>query len=103
MASTTVQMDYGVVQQGSKVFSTVADMLRNVAKVLEVLINILRASAFLSGGTSLALANYLENIKNKIKPLAKLCDEFSGDLSRAIQDHRRGDVQGKRYFGEGVR
>lgn len=103
MASTTVQMDYDVVTAGSKSFKAVADMLRAVAKTLEVLINILRATAFLSGGTSLALANYLENIKNKINPLAKLCEEFSGDLARAVTDHKRGDVQGKRYFGEGVR
>lgn len=103
MATTTVEMDYDVVGQGSKIFATVADMLRSVAKVLEVLINILRASAFLSGGTSLALANYLENIKNKILPLAKVCDEFSGDLARAIADHKAGDIQGKRYFGEGIR
>ena len=103
MATTTVQMDYKVISDVSKGFKTSADVLNTVAKVLEVLINILRAMAFASMGTTLALANYLEQIKNKIKPLAKLCMEFSGDLAAAVGDHRKGDIAGKRYFGEGVR
>jgi hypothetical protein len=28
--------------------------------------------------------------------------EFSGDLARAITDHKTGDIKGKRYFGEGI-
>lgn len=103
MATTTVQMDYKVISDVSKGFKTSADVLNTVAKVLEVLINILRAMAFASMGTTLALANYLEQIKNKIKPLAKLCTEFGGDLAAAVGDHRKGDIAGKRYFGEGVR
>jgi hypothetical protein len=54
-------------------------------------------------GTSLALAKYLEVIKKKVQKLAKICEEFSGDLAAAIKDHRKGDVRGKHYFGEGVR
>jgi len=103
VATTTVQMDYKVISDVSKGFKTSADVLNTVAKVLEVLINILRSMAFASMGTTLALANYLEQIKNKIKPLAKLCTEFSGDLAAAVGDHRKGDIAGKRYFGEGVR
>ena len=100
---TTVQMDYKVVGQASKMFSTTATMLKTVSKVLAGLIQILRASAFFSAGTSLALANYLENIKNMIDNLVKVCEEFAGDLSRAINDHKRGEVDAKGYFGEGVR
>ena len=102
MATQMVEMDYKVVTQASKMFGTTADMLKTVGKVLEALIQVLRATAFFSGGTSLALANYLENIKNKINNLAKVCQEFEGDLARAVSDHKKGDVQGKRYFGEGV-
>lgn len=101
--STTVKMDYGVMQSAIDVFKTVSDMLKTVIKVLTTLIGILRASAFFSAGTSLALANYLENIKNAIEKLVKIVDEFATDLSRAIDDHKKGDVVGKSYFGEGVR
>ena len=54
-------------------------------------------------GTSAALANYLDVIKQKVQKLAKICEEFAGDLARAITDHKNGDFQGKRYFGEGIR
>jgi hypothetical protein len=95
-------MDYEVVLAVSKGFGGVAQALRMIAKVLEGLIQILRAMAFASLGTSLALANYLENIKNKLEALAKICEEFAGDLARAVDDHKRGDIKGGTYFGEGV-
>jgi len=97
-----VQMDYQVVLAVSAGFQTSAQTLRMVAKALEAAIQILRAMAFASLGTSLALANYLENIKNKIENLAKICEEFAGDLKRAVDDHKRGDIKGGTYFGEGV-
>lgn len=102
MATQVVQMDYEVVTAVSKGFDAAAQSLRTVAKVLEVLINILRATAFASMGTTLALARYLENIKKMIEQLAKVCDEFANDLARAVNDHKRGDIKGKSYFGEGV-
>jgi hypothetical protein len=95
-------MDYNVISEVSKGFGTAADVLTTVGKVLEVLIGILRATAFFSAGTSLALANYLDVIKGKVNNLAKICREFSGDLARAIDDHKKGDVTGKRYFGQGI-
>jgi len=102
VATQVVQMDYGVVMEVSKGFSMASQMLKTVSKVLGILIQILRASAFFSMGTSLALANYLENIQRAIDNLAKICDEFAGDLQRAVGDHKRGDYKGKSYFGEGV-
>ena len=102
MAGQVVQMDYAVVGDVSKGFGTSSQTLTVVGKVLEVAVGILRATAFFSLGTSAALAQYLDNIKQKVNNLAKLCNEFSNDLARAIDDHKRGDIQGKRYFGEGV-
>lgn len=104
MASAdVVEMDYDVIKSVSDGFRAAAEALEAIGKILEVAIQALRAAAFASLGTSLALANYLENIKKKVEKLAALCQEFSGDLARAIQDHRRGDYRGKSYFGEGVR
>lgn len=102
MAGQVVQMDYAVVSAVSDGFGMQAQMLRIVAKILSVAIEVLRAMAFASLGTSLALANYLAVIKEKVENLAKVCEEFQGDLSRAVGDHRKGDIQGKRYFGEGI-
>lgn len=103
MAGDVVQMDYEVMMNVSKGFETQASALEKVSKVLQALINILRTMAFLSGGTAAALARYYEVIKQKIDILAKLCREFSSDLARAVDDHKKGDIKGKSYFGEGVR
>ncbi|MBM4423808.1 MAG: hypothetical protein FJ030_10495 [Chloroflexi bacterium] len=103
MAGQVVQMDYAVISDVSKGFATARDTLRTVGKVLEVLIGILRVSAMLGNFMAPALIQYLEVIKQKVEKLAKLCDEFASDLGQAINDHKRGDIQGKRYFGEGVR
>jgi sulfite exporter TauE/SafE len=102
MAGQVVQMDYAVVGEVSNGFGVAAQTLRTVAKVLGILVQILRAMALASLGTSLALAQYLDTIQKKCENLAKISDEFSKDLKGAIEDHKRGDFQGKRYFGEGV-
>ena len=102
MAGQVVQMDYAVVTAVSNGFGMQAQMLRIVAKILSVAIEVLRAMAFASLGTSMALANYLSVIKEKVEALAKVCEEFQGDLARAVGDHKKGDIQGKRYFGEGI-
>lgn len=102
MASTVVEMDYDVMNAVSKGFKGVATSLKAIGKALEVAIQILRAAAFASMGTSLALANYLDVIKQKVEKLAGICEEFATDLAQAINDHRKGDVRGKRYFGEGI-
>ena len=102
MARQVVQMDYAVIGDVSKGFSAAQQMLTMIGKALGIAIQILRAAALLSMGTSLALARYLENIQKKVNNLAKLCGEFSTDLARAIGDHRKGDYAGKRYFGEGI-
>lgn len=103
MAKQVVQMDYSVIADVSRGFASARGILKNVSKVLSALVKILVGSAFLSFGTNLALARYLRNVNNKIKHLANVCGEFSGDLAQAIEDHKRGEVKGKRYFGEGVR
>lgn len=103
MAKQIVQMDYAVVTNVSKGFANANSMLNSVGKVLTIAINILRATALLSAGTSAALERYLENMKQKVEHLAQVCSEFSNDLARAVEDHQKGDIQGKKYFGEGVR
>ncbi len=99
---TVVAMTYQPIQEVSRGFQQAAQMLRMIAKALAIAVQILRAMAFASMGTSLALANYLEVIQKKCENLAKVCEEFSGDLNRAVNDHKSGDYKAGSYFGEGV-
>ena len=98
MAGQVVQMDYTVIGNVSKGFNTAHETLDAVGKVLEAAIQILRAAAFFSLGTTQALANYLDVIKQKVEKLSKACVYFAQNLARAIGDHQKGDVEGKHYF-----
>lgn len=102
MATQVVEMDYGVIQAVSKGFGEAAQALRTMAKILEKAVQILNAMAFFSAGITKALAQWLEGIQKAMENLAKICEEFSNDLARAIKDHKTGDIKGKRYFGEGL-
>lgn len=98
MAGQVVQMDYTVIGNVSKGFNTAHETLDAVGKVLEAAIEMLRASAIFSFGTTAALAQYLSLIKDKVQKLSKACVWFSQNLARAIGDHQKGDVEGKHYF-----
>lgn len=102
MATQVVEMDYNVIQAVSKGFAEAAETLRTMAKILEKAVQVLNAMAFFSFGITKALAQWLEGIQKAMENLAKICEEFSGDLARAIDDHKKGDIEGKSYFGEGV-
>jgi len=99
---TVVAMQYQPILEVSRGFQQAAQVLRTIAKVLQALVQILRAMAFASMGTSLALANYLDVIRQKLEKLAKVCEEFSQDLARAVQDHKLGTFKAGSYFGEGI-
>ena len=102
MAGSVVQMDYSVITAVSKGFKANATTLKAIGKALEVAVQILRAQAIASMGTSLALAKYLDTIRKKVQKLGKICEEFASDLGLAVNDHKKGDIEGKRYFGEGI-
>lgn len=102
MAGQVVQMDYGVVAEVAKAFNAASQAVTLVGQVLEQVFTILGTLALASGATAQAFMALAEYHKGKSEAIARLCQEFSQDLTRAIQDHQSGDVQGKRYFGEGV-
>jgi hypothetical protein len=101
VGTQVVEMDYDVILAVSKGFDEAAEALRTIAKVLEKVIMILKANFFMRIFYE-ALIRWLEGIKKALENLAKVCEEFARDLELAVQDHKRGDIEGKRYFGEGI-
>ncbi len=100
---TTVAMTYAPIEATAQGFTAQAQTLRVIAKVLNALVQVLRAMAFASLGTSLALAQYYDTIREKCEKLAKVCEEFSADLKRAVAEHKAGTYKAGSYFGEGIR
>jgi hypothetical protein len=103
MAGNVVQMDYGTINKVAQGFSETEDALKLILRLVQAAIQVLKDTAFLSGPIGAAMLVYFETIRQKATNLQKICHEFAGDLRAAVQDHVNGDVEGKSYFGEGVR
>jgi gas vesicle protein len=94
-------MTYQPIQTTAKGFDTQSQTLKTVAKVLKALAQALKASFF--GAILFAeIIRRMELVADKSEKLAAVCDEFSGDLKRAVADHQSGDYKAGSYFGEGV-
>ena len=113
MSKQVVQMHYESMLKVSKAFKQCSDMLVNVGKVLVKQFERLVGAygdqrsgrprpGMLSNRAVAAYQRYLQNLIPKVERVAKLCNEFSTDLAAAVEDHKKGDVAGKRYFGEGI-
>ena len=101
MADQVVQMNYDEIQKVADEFKDDAEQSRMVAKILEGIIAVLKVVAFLSAFIK-KLVDWMEGIKNALEKLAKVQEEFSGDLEHAIKAHKEGDYAGMSRFGEGI-
>lgn len=93
-----VSMDYGVVENMANIFGTSSQVLKAVAKALEIASAALKATAMFGMVGNLALARYLDNIKPKAEQLGATCAELKGDLMGAIVSLRDGDTSGSQRF-----
>lgn len=93
-----VSMDYGMVEKMANVHGTSADVLKMVAKALEIASAILKATAMFGMVGNLALARYLDNIKPKVEKLSATNAELKQDLIGAVKSLRDGDFSGSQRF-----
>jgi hypothetical protein len=98
VAEQVVEMDYDEIQKVADNFKEDAEKCRMIAKVLEGVIAVLKASFFAQIFMK-KLIDWLEGIKKALENLAKVDEEFSGDLEFAIARHKEGDYQGMSRFG----
>lgn len=97
-AGDLVYMDVPAVRDISKGFSTISDVLKNVAKMLEVLTNILKTTAFIGLVGGYAVAQFIDMIRPHIEDMSEKCEELSKDLSASVDAYERGDQQGATRF-----
>ena len=93
-----VYMDIPAVRGIAKTFNEISELLNNVAKVLEALLRILQATAFIGLVGGLALAHFIEMIKPHIERMAQKCAELSKDVSDSVDAYERGDALGATRF-----
>ena len=97
-AGNVVYMDVPAVRDMSKSFGTISEVLTNVAKVLDVLSNILKTTAFIGNVGGAVVAQVIDQIKPHIEDLAEKTEELSNDLSASVDAYERGDEQGATRF-----
>jgi hypothetical protein len=93
-----VYMNIPAVQQIAKTFKTVGEVLKTVVKVMEGLILILKATAFMGMVGGYAVAQYLQHIKPEIERVSEKCLELSSDVEKSVAAYERGDEQGATRF-----
>ena len=101
MADQVIEMNYDEIQKVADEFQEDADKCRMIAKVLEGIITALKVVALIVPLVK-KLVDWLEGIKNALEKLAKVEEEFNGDLIIAMDAHKKGDYAGMRRFGEGA-
>jgi hypothetical protein len=98
MAEVEVYMDIPAVRDMSKKFDVISDVLRTIAKTLEVLANILKTTAFIGLVGGYALAMVIDRIRPQIEQMGEKCEELSQDISASVDAYERGDAQGAARF-----
>jgi hypothetical protein len=99
MAGQVVEMDYPLIQAVEKGFRQQSDFILAVGKAAVAAFAIAEACAIFP-----PLAAYYGRCKDavnkKTDELSKTLLEFADDLKQAVTDHKKGDYQGKTYFGK---
>ena len=93
-----VYMDVPAVRDMAKGFGTIGDVLDAVAKVLEGLVTLLKATAFIGLVGGYVVIQFIELIKPHIEEMAEKCQELMGDLIASVDAYERGDSLGATRF-----
>lgn len=98
MANTGVYMNVPAVRKLSRNFAAISSALKEISNTIQILMNILKATAFvgLVGGS--ALDRYVDSLKPRIDKLARDTAEISKDLKAASDAYERGDAEGALRF-----
>jgi hypothetical protein len=99
MAGQVVEMDYPVMQSVANGFRTQADIMNAIGKALVLMFEALeKALTFLAIGAYFGRCK--DATKKKTEELVKTLQEFGTDIDKAVEDHQKGDITGKSYFGK---
>lgn len=93
-----VEMNIPEVEKMSKSFETFGEVLDGVAKTLEAISALLKATAWLSMGSTAAVAAFIDRILPNIKRVAASMRTIASDIVSAIKAYRDGDLSGSRRF-----
>ncbi len=98
MAGQEVYMDVPKVMEFGKRFEDIGEVLEGVSNAMEVMMNVLKATAFIGFFGGMALERYLAQLKPIIDNLAEKTNELGGDLAASARAYQNGDAMGSTRF-----
>jgi hypothetical protein len=93
-----VYMDIPAVRNTAGTLGTIGDVLRAVARALQVLVQTLRATAFVGLVGGFALAQTIDTVRPHIERVSEKCLELQRDVNASVDAYERGDAQGATRF-----
>ena len=93
-----VFMDIPQVQKIAEAFGSFREILQGVSKTLEMVITVLKATAFVGLVGGIMLERYLSVVKPRIDRMAEKMVELQSDLQGAIGNYQTGDESGSSRF-----
>lgn len=93
-----VFMDIPAVQSMADRFGNFSEVLKNVSKVLEGAMMILRVTAFVGLVGAAAVERWISTIKPNVDRMAAKMEELQRDIQDAIKSYRDGDNTGSSHF-----
>jgi hypothetical protein len=103
MASHTyTRMDTARVKKIAQKLRSIVGVLNWIIKALTAAIKMLKASSFLSFGTSLAMAAFLEVVKKQLENEKNKLEKLASDVDAAVLSYLDFDRHGKTRFYWGV-
>ncbi|HEY1014571.1 MAG TPA: hypothetical protein VGE07_17815 [Herpetosiphonaceae bacterium] len=98
MAGDEIFMDAPAVENMAKTLGQVSQVLANVAKVLDMLSNTLKATAFIGLVGGLVVAQYIDAVKPFIDQISDKCEELNQDVTKSVAAYKNGDAAGATKF-----
>ncbi len=93
----SVFMDVNYVSEMVQKFKQLGQTMREIAKTLDMVKNVLRLTAFF-GGIGAAAAQVVENFQKVCEQMSNKLIELSGDVDGALRAFRDGDNTGSQRF-----
>ena len=93
-----VYMETDAVRGMAKSFGTIGEIMQAVNKAMEMLSNVLKATAFVGLVGGYAVAHYIDTIRPQVEEIAEKCEELNKDLESSVDAYERGDELGSTRF-----
>lgn len=98
MTVEEIYMDVPAVRDIAKQLQQISDVLKAVCKALDVIVNLLKATAFFGMVGNLVAVQFIESVKPYIEDVSEKCSDYCSKVNKAADNYERGDLAAANRF-----